>query len=224
MTFRHYLDNLPFFGMLKQSERDRLTASASQPVTFNKGDLVFRKGALRAGAAFITKGYVKLYVEIGNEYRIADVIGPGNFPGIVSLPGYTEYQFTARAISDARVVFVDMHTMEELMVDNPAFCLRVAQTVSRVATRSLNYFLLQNMKNVRGKLAEMLLYLSREIFRSDRFELSFTRREMADFVGTTTETTIRVLNEFRRDGLIRIDQRIVKITDEKRLEMLSKKG
>jgi CRP-like cAMP-binding protein len=114
--------------------------------------------------------------------------------------------------------------MEELMMSNPAFGLRVAQTVSRVATRSLNYFLMQNMKNVRGKLAEMLLHLSGEIFRSGSFDLSFTRREMADFVGTTTETTIRVLNEFRRDGLIRIDQRIVTILDGKRLEMLSKKG
>ena len=78
-------------------------------------------------------------------------------------------------------------------------------------------------KTVRERLAEVLLYL-KDIFDLDKdnvLQISLTREELANIVGTATESVIRLLSEFKHDKLIDLNGRKIKLLEIKRLEKIS---
>ena len=70
----------------------------------------------------------------------------------------------------------------------------------------------------------MLLYFSGYIYQSNEFELPVSRREIADYIGMTTENVIRTLSEFRKDKIIKIFGKDIQIIDLRRLETISELG
>ena len=75
-----------------------------------------------------------------------------------------------------------------------------------------------------GKIAEVLLYFSEKIYKSEEFSLPLNRRELAELAGTTKESFIRTLTEFRNDRIINLDGKNVKIISIEILKVLSKVG
>ncbi len=69
----------------------------------------------------------------------------------------------------------------------------------------------QTQKQLPGKIADVLLYFSKEIYQSNKFTLPLTRRELAQFAGTTKESFIRTLTEFRNDKIIMLNGSEVEI-------------
>ena len=79
-------------------------------------------------------------------------------------------------------------------------------------------------KNLKGRVAHVLIYFAQYVYRSHEFELPVSRREIADYIGMTTENVIRTLSEFRRDKIIKIYGKDIMISDIKRLENISERG
>ena len=79
-------------------------------------------------------------------------------------------------------------------------------------------------RHLRGKVAYILLKFGKEIYQNLVFELPVSRREIAEYIGMTTENVIRTLSEFRKDKLIRINGKEIEILDEKILEQISNFG
>jgi CRP-like cAMP-binding protein len=82
----------------------------------------------------------------------------------------------------------------------------------------------QSQKQVKGRIAQILLYFSEKVYHNDRFQLPLTRREVGELLSITTENTIRTLSEFKKDGLIEIDGKVIHIPDKKRLESINISG
>jgi CRP/FNR family transcriptional regulator len=76
-------------------------------------------------------------------------------------------------------------------------------------------------KNLRGRVAYVMLYFARYIYKTNRFELPISRREIAEYIGMTTENVIRAMSEFRKDDLVRFYGKEVEIVNEKMLENIS---
>jgi len=79
-------------------------------------------------------------------------------------------------------------------------------------------------RNLRGRVAYILLYFADKIFNSNEFELPISRKEIAEYIGMTTENVIRALSEFRKDKLIKIYGKLIEISDKKMLERVSLLG
>lgn len=79
-------------------------------------------------------------------------------------------------------------------------------------------------KNLRGRIAFVLLYFARSVYKNNTFELPVSRKEIAEFIEMTPENVIRILSEFRKDGIIRINGKEISITDEKRLLVIAELG
>lgn len=79
-------------------------------------------------------------------------------------------------------------------------------------------------RHLRGKVAYILLKFGREIYNSMVFEMPVSRREIAEYIGMTTENVIRTLSEFRKDRLIKINGKEIEIVDIKTLEHISDFG
>jgi CRP-like cAMP-binding protein len=79
---------------------------------------------------------------------------------------------------------------------------------------------LLNKKNVRGRIAEILFHLSQNIYQSLDFELGFTRHELGNLANTSTETVIRIFSELKKEGIINIVNKGIKINDLNRLKKI----
>jgi len=79
-------------------------------------------------------------------------------------------------------------------------------------------------RQVKGRIAYFLIFLSDHIYSSRTFRLPVTRREIGELISMTTENTIRTLSEFRQDGIISMEGKSLKILDYKRLEGVSNTG
>jgi DNA-binding PadR family transcriptional regulator len=79
-------------------------------------------------------------------------------------------------------------------------------------------------KRMSGRLAEVLLYFSNEIFNSDAYDMIMTRQELGDMTSMAKECVVRILKEMEDSGIIYSDSAKVKILDRRKLIAISEKG
>lgn len=85
-------------------------------------------------------------------------------------------------------------------------------------------FVDQFQKQLNGRLADALIFLSEEIFKSNVFILPFTKYDMAALVGSTRESVTRAIKLFKETGIIELKDKHIKIMDMKKLKNISKTG
>ena len=93
-----------------------------------------------------------------------------------------------------------------------------------LTNRYIQFLAFQNKKNVRGRIADVLLYLAENVYESQSFHQTLTRREMAELANTSTETVIRIFSEFKRENVISLQSKTVKILDYDYLDEMRWKG
>ena len=81
-----------------------------------------------------------------------------------------------------------------------------------------------NQKQVKGRIAHILLFLADKIYNKHSFRMPITRREVGELISMTTENTIRTMSEFKKDGLVSMDGKTITIIDYKRLKKVCKTG
>jgi CRP/FNR family transcriptional regulator len=79
-------------------------------------------------------------------------------------------------------------------------------------------------KQMHGRMADGLLYLSKDFFKSDTFKLHLSRQEIADLTAMSKDSAIRILKDFERDGLIALKGNELSILDTEQLISISIKG
>jgi CRP/FNR family transcriptional regulator len=87
----------------------------------------------------------------------------------------------------------------------------------------MNKIICLNQKNIRGRIAESLLYLS-GFYGSEEYSLSITRKELGEMSAISEENTVRLLTELKKEGIIKIDGRDVVIKDKMLLRKISELG
>jgi CRP/FNR family transcriptional regulator len=96
--------------------------------------------------------------------------------------------------------------------------------MSRIADSIILESLEIRKKHLRGRVAYLLIYFAQKIFFSTEFDLPLSRKEMADYVGMTTENVIRTLSEFRRDGILKIYGKTIQIANMDTLKSIAEFG
>lgn len=199
--------------------------SAGKTISFRKKDVIFRQGTLTSHAMFLESGLVKIFREGRNEKSIILKIGtPGYFIGLISIFGNRTFQYSASAIEDCSVFFIDINTLKDVLERNGKYSLFLLQEVCKDSLDILDRTISQYQKQLPGKIAEIILYFSQTIYKSDLFEFPLTRNELAELAGITKESFIRTLTEFKNDKIIEIDGKYLKIVSMEIIRTLSKIG
>jgi CRP/FNR family transcriptional regulator, polysaccharide utilization system transcription regulator len=81
-----------------------------------------------------------------------------------------------------------------------------------------------SQKQLPGRLAEILLCMSREVFKSNQFELPLNNNELSDFISTSRESVSRILSDFSKEGIISMNKKELTILKKDILEKISIKG
>lgn len=194
-------------------------------ILYHAGETIFKQGTSFTHVICILEGLVKVYLESGNKKNfIFSILGPGE---MVINPGMFRVdmqQFSVVAVEDTLACHIDKQVIEELIRNNNLFAIEM---LKRANIRHIAYFrkfLTLTQKQMPGRVAEVILYLFNNIYKTNPYTLTVSRQEMADMAAITKESTIRVLKDFKDAGLISITGNELKILNEKALLNISENG
>jgi CRP-like cAMP-binding protein len=214
----------PCFQMLLPEEAEVVRASKTQ-VLFRKDDNLTKQGAFASYVLFIISGYVKQYLE-GDGIRSYNlrIIKPGEFIGLSSVFSGNTFTYSSVAITDCQVFLVEKDAIAKVAKENGKFGFQIIKRYCEQNTNLLGTVSSLMYKQMNGRLAETLLYIdSIKAIKTEIFQL-LSRKDLADFAGISTESTVKLLKIFEKDGLIELHEKDIKIVNHEVLAEISRKG
>ncbi len=208
------LDNYHLFSDLSETELEELNKHKSCS-SAKKGQIIFSENGLPMGLFCISKGKIKLSTTgpDGKE-QILRLSRDGDILGYRALLSNDRYHCTATAIEDCDFCFIEREFFLGLVISNPKLCTAIFKRISDDLKSAEEHIVSLSQKNVRERMAEALLFFKATYgFESDGLTLNvqFSREEIADFVGTSTESAIRLLSEFNHDRIIELKGKKIRI-------------
>ena len=185
---------------------------------YKKGQLIFEEGTRPNGIFCLHKGKVKVY-KTGDQGKdhILRFAKAGEILGYRSLLRGDAYSASAATIEDSVVCCIPQETFFELLEADRTFLKRISRLLTLDLRQAENQMVRLAQKPVRERLAEALLAL-KEIYGTEDgdnspLNISLSREDLANMVGTVIETLVRTLAEFKRERLIATDKKKIRILD-----------
>lgn len=192
---------------------------------FKKGDRIIREGDEINSIVYLQKGLIKLYKDISNgKTQIISIAKPFEFVGLLSVFSNETYIYSISAIEDSYICFIDMNCIQNEIQNNGAFAFDIIKKMSKITDDVINSKFELSKKNLRGRIAFILLDFAQHIYKNNEFELPVSRREIADLIDMRTENVIRIFSEFRKDKIIRINGPVIEIINMELLEKICLAG
>jgi CRP-like cAMP-binding protein len=189
-----------------------------------KGNIIYHEGSRVNGFYCVNKGIVKLFkTGIEGREQIIRFAKKGDIIGYRSLLSGELACHTAKVLEDATMCFIPGESLFALLRKNPEFTIELLQLTCRELGEANSFITDIAQKTVRERLAEVLFIL-KDNFGLDVenvLQISLTREELANIIGTATESVIRLLSEFKDDKLIELSGRKIKLLDQKALKKIA---
>jgi CRP/FNR family transcriptional regulator len=199
--------------------------SVKKEHAYNSGDIIIAEGQDINEFIYLKSGLVKIFRTINNEkQQILNIATPMEFVSLLSVFSENKYKFSISAIEDTTVCMIDLTVVKNLVLSNGRFALGLMEKMSKNTDKIILQNLSLNMRQLRGRIAYILLLFANEIYHSESFDLPVSRKEIAQLIDMTTENVIRILSEFRKDGIIRINGKNIEIINKKLLEQIGAHG
>ena len=214
------------FSALKTLTKEELIkmADCKTSYTIKKGETIFEEGEVTNGIFCVKGGVCKLTKLSSNgKDQIVKLIKPGELLGQRSMISEEPTNLSAVALEDMEVCFIPKTEIIQFFTQNNAFSLNLMKTICGDLKEADQTMVSLAQKNVKQRLASVLLYLE-ENFGTDKDEtlkLQLSREELAGMIGTATESCIRILSEFNKNGLIELVGKKIKIVSKSKLQRLA---
>jgi CRP/FNR family transcriptional regulator len=213
------------FSDLSEQHLCSITANKNN-ISHKKGQILFYEGTRPLGVFCISSGIVKVFKTGSNgKEQIIRLAQRGDFLGYSSLIGEETYNNSASIVSDAKICFVPKETFLNILSEDTGFHKKITKALCQDLGIVESQLTNATQKSIRERLAFTLLKLSDtyglEGEENSKIDIILTREEIAGMVGTATETVIRLLSEFKKDGQIELQGKKIIILDRKGLARLS---
>jgi CRP-like cAMP-binding protein len=187
---------------------------------YKKGQVIFNENGFSHGLYCINAGKVKLTTSgINGKEQILRLLKDGDVIGYRTLLSNERYHCSAVAIEDTKICFIPKQTFFETLKNNSEVNFSLLELLSNNLKKAEDQIISLAQKNVRERVAEALLFFKATygVDAQNNLNLNFSREEIADFVGTSTESVIRLLSEFNNDKIIKLNGKKIEIVDMKLL-------
>lgn len=212
------------FDKLEIEELEKMNLSKTE-VKFAKGEKILVEGEAIKEFVYLKKGLVKLSKMTENHKdHIISISKPKTFIGFLTVFSHDTYQYTLSALEEATLCFIEIEMIKNVIRENGTFAMDVLSKISQVSDEIIHNRVNICSKQLRGRIAYLLIMFSKEIYYNTKFELPLTRKEFGELIDMSTENVIRILSEFRKDELIRIDGSDIEILNFSSLDKISRFG
>lgn len=190
-------------------------------MSFKKGQTLFHEGGYPLGLFCVNDGKVKLsHSGQDGKEQIIHLAREGDVLGYRALLSAERYNATATALDDSNVCFIPKDAFFSVLRSSHGLSLEIIRLLATELRRAVDTITDLAQKPVRERTAEALLFLKETYgFEKDGITLNviLSREDIANLVGTATETAIRLLSEFKNDKIVELSGKKIRILDMPRL-------
>jgi CRP/FNR family transcriptional regulator, cyclic AMP receptor protein len=209
-----------FLESAEQTGRVQLTSNEREVNTYKKKQSLYSEGQRPVAVYFIIEGKVK--VSRTNEdlkELITNIYGPGDFFGYTSILEETNYKDNAEILEDAELMLIPRKDFLELINNDAAVARQFIRLLTHNVMEKEESLLNLAYSSLRKKVANGLIQVLTK-FKDGKGALEISRENLANIIGSATESLIRTLSDFKSEGLIDIKHGKIIIVDEKKLRNL----
>lgn len=191
----------------------------------NPGESIFKQGQLSSHIAYLKSGLAKIHKKgVKNKDQILKIVKPSRYIGLQSIISTKVHLYSATVLVPSRVCYVDTNTFKELITRNANFANELLLYLCEDEMSYFDRVVNIHQKQVNGRLADSILFFSKEISKSNEFIIPLSRSDIAALVCSTRESVIRSLKELSEVGAIKVKGKKIEILNNSLLESISSKG
>lgn len=191
---------------------------------YKRGDVLYNEGSRISGFYCINSGIIKVFkTGLDGKEQIIRFAKPGDIIAYRSVLSNEVACTSAKVIEDCKVCFIPSEILISLVKSNSNFAFEILKLACHELGEANSFITDIAQKTVRERLAEILLLLIHDFGLDDQnyLQITLTREELANIVGTATESVIRLLSEFKADKIVELNGRKIRILNKKHLEKIS---
>jgi len=206
-----------FTSVLNKASKEHIAQINLQKVcnVYRKGQIIFHEGAQPFGIFCVSSGKIKLsHLGDDEKEQIIRMLKTGDITGYRALLSGVRYAASAIVLEDAHVCFIPKDLFVNILKEDAGLAFEIMKLLSDELHRAELQLTHLAQKPVRERLAETLLFIKETYgYEEDgqTLNIRFSREEIANLVGTATESIIRLLSEFKRDGLLELEGKRIKV-------------
>jgi len=193
-------------------------------VLFKVGDNIIKQEALSTNVAYVKSGLVKIHIKGPIKERIMKIVKAPTYLCLPSTFGDKVNHFSATAIEETAVCFIDVTVFKQFIHHNGDFAFQIILDLSKGELQNFHNCINNAQKQNIGRVADAILFFANQIYNSNTFVLPISRQDLADLAGITRESASRILTEFHNEKIVEIDSRKITIINEKLLMQISERG
>ncbi|WP_372746583.1 Crp/Fnr family transcriptional regulator, partial [Lutibacter sp.] len=194
----------------------------AEELNFDAGEIIYHQGDHSNYVYLIKKGIVKTYkIDEQGKELITELLKEDDFFGFTSFTNNLAHQEFAAAIEDTQASRVSNKDLKSILYNNHDLTLELFDYLSDNVTEIKEHLLEMAYSSVRKKTASTILQFSEKIKKTPNICVQILRSDLASIAGIATETFIRTLSDFKKEGLIDVDGRNIKILDIEKLKKIN---
>ena len=214
----------PLFNSLTGEELIQLNKDRYS-VRFHKGEVILKQGTRANYLLSLVEGFAKMYIE-GDHGRnlVLDFINPPKLIGGPSAQIEGKHKYSVVAIRETLVCFIDLESFKKVFASSSKFAEQFLIHCSGNYLAALDRMVGISQKQMHGRMADALIYLSEDIYESKAIGEEISRQDIAEYTCMSKDSAIRVLKEFERDKIVGLHGRQIEVLDSGRLREIADKG
>jgi CRP-like cAMP-binding protein len=211
------------FNSLRAMSKEELKRVSDSKIkkSVKKGQALFEEGEKLNGVYCVRAGVSKLSkLSANGKDQIVKLATKGEIIGQRSVIAEEQSNLSATAVNDMEVCFIPKDSIVHTLNTNPNFAVEVLRHMAHDLKEADDVIVNMSQKTVKQRVAEAIIYL-RDNFGEDKdgfLLLTLSREDIANVVGTATESCIRIISEFKKKGLIKASGKKIGISDNKKLQ------
>lgn len=187
---------------------------------FKKKEVLFAEGSYPHGIYFINKGKIKTFkTNADGKELITGLFKEGDFIGYSALLEEGKYAESAAALEPSEICLVPKDDFFTLIYKNREVSKKFIKMLSDSVVEKEKALLNLAYNSVRKRIAEALVELKGRYHQDESkpFSMAILREDLANMAGTSQETTIRTLADFKEEKLVEINGGSITIINSEKL-------
>jgi len=194
-------------------------------ITFQPGEKIIKQGLLSSHIAYLKSGLAKICKNgVKDIDQILKIVQPGSYVGLQTILFEKTHQFSAVALEECVVCFIDNQSFKELINRNTKFAYELIVYLCKDELAYFNRFVNIHQKQINGRLAEAILYFADEIKKSHDFVIPLSRNDIAAMICSTRESVTRAIKDLTEINTIEVKGKHFTILNYGLLKTISEKG
>lgn len=208
---------------LNDFELDILEKSSSE-VQFEPGEIIIKQDAPTSSVAYVKSGLAKIHIKGPIREKILNIVKAPVYLCLHSTFGDNVNHFSSTAIEKTTVCFIESSTFRNFIRKNGDFAYQIIEDMGKGELKNFHNLINNAQKQNMGRVADALLFFSKEIYGSHSFTLPVSRQELADLTGITRESASRILANFHKENILSMAGRKITLLNETLLKQVSVNG